>query len=50
MKIFFLLKFINYSQCIMVSIQSKVKNNATLYAFFINEKNELLTIFTKEKI
>ena len=28
----------------MVSIQSKVQNNATLYAFFINEKNELLTI------
>ena len=34
----------------MVSIQNKVKNNATLYAFFINEKNELLTILTNEKI
>ena len=34
----------------MVSIQSKVKNNETLYAFFIIAKNELLTILTKEKI
>ena len=34
----------------MVSIQSKLKNNATLYSFFINEKNELLTILTNEKI
>ena len=34
----------------MVSIQSKFKNNATLYVFFINAKNELLTILTKEKI
>ena len=39
MKNFFLLKFINNSKCIMVSIQSKVKNNATLYVFFINAKN-----------
>ena len=38
MKIFFLLKFINYSQCIMVSIQSNVKNNVTLYAFLLLQK------------
>ena len=34
----------------MVSSQSKTKNNARLYAFFINSKNELLTILTNEKI
>ena len=34
----------------MVSIQSKVKNNARLYTFFINAKNELLTLLTNEKI
>ena len=34
----------------MVSSQSKAKNNARIYAFFINAKNELLTILTNEKI
>ena len=28
----------------MISIYSKVKNNARFYAFFINIKNELLNI------
>ena len=34
----------------MVSIQRKIKNNTTLYAFFIIAKNELLIILIKEKI
>ena len=34
----------------MVSSQSKAKTNARLYAFFINAKNELLTILINEKI
>ena len=33
----------------MVSNQSKAKNKVNLYAFFINTKNELLTILKNKK-
>ena len=48
MKIF-LLKFINYSKCFMISNKRKIKNKVRFYVFLINTKNEMLTILKNEK-